>query len=643
MVRCPPEQRRLEGALPPALAPRRVEGEAQLRPAEVTSRRARRFLYLLILLGGLVTAGVIANGLLGDQNHVETVLSVVLLVVLAFVLRVVKRRVGAAFAAEEQLRATLAAAPVAIAVLDPAGTVRSFNGAAETTFGWSAAEVVGRMACPNPAEDPARVAAIQARALHGEALAGVALRLLDRQGTAHEIETYTAPIRDEAGRTDAIVACWLDVTERNRARRELERLATHDALTGLPNRRIFDGSLRRAVAYPALGKPTVLMLIDCDNLKLVNDTAGYDAGDRVLASVARALREAIRPADLLARLGGDEFAAVLSDVSLEEAAEVAHRLLARVGALRLQDAGHPIDPTVSIGVCAIERDETEGDALWKADAALFAAKDLGRNRVLLAEDERVVELALGGRWSGPLKEALSGEGFVLVFQPIIRLRDRAPAFYEALLRLKDADGNLIPPASFLPTAEQMSVMPRIDTWVVDEALRCLARRPDLHLLVNLSPASLTDEAFPAWLESRLRGSNAAGRIGVEITEAAAFSNAARAEKQLRTLKGAGCLVALDDFGSGFSSFSRIQTLPVDLLKVDRTLTCDLDTNPTSRAIMAGIRTLAQAIGAKIVAEAVENEEITSILNTLKIEYAQGYHFGHPADLDSLSAPVGAAA
>jgi diguanylate cyclase (GGDEF)-like protein/PAS domain S-box-containing protein len=524
--------------------------------------------------------------------------------------------------------AVLQSSPLPIVVLDTNAIVRLVNQAAERVFGWSAAEVVGQPAPILPAEDAERVQELLVAALSGEPLQGDEVCLLDKWGGRQELEVYTAPMQDEAGAVKAIVVSWFDLGERKQYQAQLAHLATHDELTGLPNRRVFEESLQRGVRRAEKGRHSVLLMVDLDRLKLINDTAGHLAGDRVLAEVAEAMADALRPGDVLARIGGDEFAALVFDVSVEEARLVARRLSHRVAALRIAVHDDVFDPTVSVGVCPIDGSLHPQLVLTRADQALFTAKELGRNRVILADDERLHEFVLGGRWARPIKDALDGQGFLLALQPIVALSDDQPRFHEALIRMRgERDGSVLP-GLFLPTAESLGLMPQIDRWVIRNTLRLFPHQPELRVFINLSAAGFEDDALLDQIETHLRGVEP-GRVTFEITETGLITNTSRTARRLEALKAFGCRIALDDFGDGFSSFARLRSLPFDFLKIDGSVTRNLDRDAVGRAISRGIVELGHALGLDVIAEQVETEAVADILRELGADYGQGIFWAKP--------------
>lgn len=526
--------------------------------------------------------------------------------------------------------AVLRAAPLPIAVFDSNTTVLAVNRAAERMLGWQESEVRGEPAPIVAWHDPERVAELLARALAGEQLAGEEVCLLDKDGNQRELEAHAAPIRTADGTVEAVVISWLDVAARKQHEQQLAFLATHDELTGLPNRRVFEESLARAVRQARHGRHSLLLIADLDQLKLVNDAAGHQAGDLVLAQVAGALADALRPGDVVARIGGDEFAALVFDVPFSGARAVAERIISIISTVRVSVREHTFDPTISIGVAPIDGSLSEQQVLAKADEALFAAKQLGRNRSILTDDERLNEFTHRSDWSRPLKDALASDRFLLALQPIVQVDTGLPLFHEALIRLRGDDNQVHLPAAFLPAAQRLGLMPQIDLWVIRHARRLLDTDPELALFVNLSPAGFEDDSLLDQLEHELHDLSP-GRLTLEITESGLIANADRTQRRLKRLQTLGCQIALDDFGDGFSSFARLRALPFDYLKIDGSLTRHVDHDPVEQAISAGIIQLGHALGLQVIAEQVETASSATTLHQLGVDYGQGNHWA-PATL-----------
>jgi diguanylate cyclase (GGDEF)-like protein/PAS domain S-box-containing protein len=538
-----------------------------------------------------------------------------------------------------RLEAVLHASPLAIAVLDGAGVVQSWNEAAEAASGWRAERVVGRPWELVPAPGERRAAGIQQRALTGERLDHVELGLRRRDGTPRRIEISTAPVGAPEA-PDAVVAVFDDVTDERKREDEVRYLADHDTLTGLLNRRRFSECLIDAIAdADLLGTPLMVAIADLDHFKSINDTAGHATGDQMLADLARLIVGRLRPTDICARLSGDEFALLLRGARTDEAVDVAERILAAVREYRLPLEGvhGSLDVTISIGICALEpggdpatRAET---AILHADMALYEAKERGRNDAVvwtptLAETQK---LTARRGWSTRIKDALEDDRFVIHLQPIVDLRVGRVAYHEALTRMLDEHGRIVSPAQFLPHAGDLGVIDEIDQNAIDRAIGLLEADPELRIFVNLDSQSFASDPLLDRLEDTFRDRpDLAGRLGIEITERAPVRDYGRARQRLAALTSLGCLLAIDDFGSGFSSFEHLRLLPAHFVKVDARFIEEVGGDPVSGAILDGIVKTAHALSMRIIAEGIETPETARLLGARSIEYGQGYFFGRPA-------------
>lgn len=413
---------------------------------------------------------------------------------------------------------------------------------------------------------------------------------------------------------------------------QLRHLATRDFLTGVPNRFVLEESLRQAVRRARRGRPSALLFLDVDNFKLVNDTFTHAAGDRLLNDLTGILQRNLRAGDLLARLGGDEFAVLLDEAHLEQAQAVAERLRVAVGEHRFVIGQQNVDLSLSVGLAAIDGEIEAERILSTADIALHTAKERGRNRVvsLGPDDQATRELSEAGRLLSLIKVALDDGSFVLHYQPVVKLESGRVDYYEGLVRLQDGNGGVVAPGVFIPVAERFGLMSQVDKWVTRKAIEVLESHADIGLFINLSAASLADEDLLTFIEETVRRHPAVtGRLGFEITETAAIRDFARTEQWIRKLLELGCKFALDDFGSGFSSFSYLRRLPVDFVKIDGSFVRNMDAEPTHRAFVQAINTVVHTLGKKTVAEFVENEAVLELLKGLDVDYAQGYHLGRP--------------
>jgi diguanylate cyclase (GGDEF)-like protein/PAS domain S-box-containing protein len=453
-----------------------------------------------------------------------------------------------------------------------------------------------------------------------------------RDGTVYAEEQTITPVRDEHRRITHFVAVKQDITERKQQEERIRHLALHDSLTNLPNRRAFDAMIRR-IAHR--GGPAALLVIDIDDFKFVNDSGGHPVGDQLLSEIGQLLQKQLRPFDFLARLGGDEFVALLENVSTAETQTIAERLRQSVEAFWFEREGSVLHTTVSVGVAPIDDSADPKIFISRADAALYAAKERGKNRVVTYpfgdEEDLGRRLADVTHYVTLIRTALRDGMFELSYQPVIRLGDGERVHYEALVRMRGPGGTFIQPDHFVPIAERYGLMPQIDRWVFDAVLRELRQRPIVRIFANLSAMSLNDEALLRYIEEQTAAAQLEpGRLAFEITESAAVADLASARNWIHRLKQLGCLFALDDFGVGFSSLGYLRALAVDYVKIDRTFIRDLDTNPTNRALVQAVNTVAHTLGKEVIAEGVETAAHAAVLLELGVEHGQGFHWGHPA-------------
>ena len=420
--------------------------------------------------------------------------------------------------------------------------------------------------------------------------------------------------------------------ETNKEVKQLNYLANHDFLTNIPNRYYLYEYLKKLLNSVGFQNESALLFIDLDNFKVVNDSFGHTSGDQILLDFVAGLELNLGPGAFLARLGGDEFAVVLKDTSLEKASAVANQLLQALRINEFKVEGHQvtIKITASIGIIMIDGTLDTQTLFSYADVALYTAKDEGKNRISIIQSGSNSErLSESNKTILQINDALKGNRFTLYFQPVFKM-DGTIIHYEALLRMLDLEGNLIFPNEFIPIAERFGLMSQIDRWVVDSAIELLGKHPDVSVFVNISASSLGDQELLKFIEGRIKESKLQPfRIGFEITETAAIRDLDQAEHWIQRLKIMGCKFALDDFGVGFLTFTHLQRLPVDYLKIDGTFIRNLEANPTNKGLVQAINSVAHALGIATIAEYVENGEIWAILAELEIDCGQGYFLGKP--------------
>jgi diguanylate cyclase (GGDEF)-like protein/PAS domain S-box-containing protein len=518
----------------------------------------------------------------------------------------------------------IGASPVPIAVIDRHGIVHVWNPAAEEISGYAAADVLGSPAPIVPAEDPARVRLLYEEALRGVSHDGVDVKVLTRSGDPVDVRVSNASLHTNDGR---IVVLFEDVTRRRTQEAEISFLANHDPLTNLPNRRRFEEELADASANTtAAAAHAHLVLFDIDDFKSLNDTGGHAVGDEVLRNLASLLRNSVREGSL-ARLSGDEFALILIESTSEEATVVVERLLQLTRDFRLDADGLVFDVSLSAGIYSMLPGDAPELALRRADEALYRAKGDGKNRAVLWTRDSVATIGAGRSWSPRIKDALRDDRLDLYLQPIVTLADEVPSFHEALCRLRAEDGSTIPAAEWIEHAERTGLMPAIDLRMIEKAEQLLCSALDMRVFVNISPSSFLDSTVLRRLEAALERVPR-GSFGIEVTEHTALADLDRAAETLARFRAQGALVAIDDFGLGFTSFAELATLPCDIVKIPGTFSGAEDRSDT--AVIAGaITKIAHHYGKKVVIEGVENVATARRAKLIGIEYGQGWHYGRP--------------
>lgn len=549
----------------------------------------------------------------------------------------------------ELMRITMESIGDGVVTTDAAGRTQWLNAAARRLTGWRNAEAAGSPIAevlPLVEDGTTRpldpVALCLATAASSVCDDGV---LLARDGTRVGVEAKASPIRGDDGSTLGAVLVFRDVTQQRRVGAEMAFRATHDALTGLVNRSEFEARLTHAHLAVARGESHALLFVDLDQFKIVNDTCGHAAGDRLLQEVAHVLQGTVRRTDTLARLGGDEFGLILDRCHPPVAARIAQSICERLDAVRFVHEDRTFRIGASVGL--VQLDDGFDDvaaALQAADASCYAAKEAGRNRVHTWRPGDAEMLARQGetRWAQRIAQALDDDAFELHGQRIVGLGPGCADRTEVLLRMVDPDGALVLPGAFLPAAERFGLAPRVDAWVLRRVVDFLEHIGDgddagvLH--VNLSGQSLGDPAFHARALQLLdaTGLPTRARLCVEVTETAAITNMARAERFLAQLRALGVQVALDDFGAGASSFGYLRQLRIHMLKIDGQFVRTLLDDPLAEATVRCFVDVAAVLGITTVAEFVSDDAILERLRVLGVDYAQGFLLHRPEPLQCLT-------
>ncbi|WP_299197568.1 EAL domain-containing protein [uncultured Amphritea sp.] len=466
-----------------------------------------------------------------------------------------------------------------------------------------------------------------------------------KNGDLYWAEEVISPITNNFGEITHFIALQEDITEVRRISDEIDFQTTHDSLTGLLNRRQFENELTRIVSHAHKHHSHhVLCFIDIDQFKIVNDTCGHLAGDDLLRQISNLIRDKLRNRDTLARPGGDEFLILLENASLAQGERVVQMIMNDLKQFRFQWEDHNFPVEISAGLAVIDRHTSSAiGAMQDVDTACYTAKDAGRNRIHIYNDNDEQQLIRKGyiQWASEIHRALDDNSFLLYVQPIVPLQKQQNTGYEVLIRLRAESGDLVAPGAFLPAAERYNIAPQIDRWVIQNTLQWMTQNIDQlghidSLAINLSGQSLGDDALLGYIIRTIEhGVVPARMIKFEITETAAIANLKDAQIFIRSLKNLGCRFALDDFGSGLSSFAYLKNLPVDLLKIDGMFVRNIIADPVDEAMVRSINEVGHIMGMETIAEFVETDEIMERLRQLGVDYAQGYTISRPEPIDTI--------
>lgn len=465
----------------------------------------------------------------------------------------------------------------------------------------------------------------------------VDFRMTHRQGHSVWVRAINSVELDEDNQP-IIRGLILDITEQKTAEDRIVYLAEHDSLTGLINRRRFQKRLEDSIAYAQrYQQQGALLFIDLDQFKYVNDTYGHQYGDEYLLDVSRRLSQGLRRTDILGRLGGDEFGVVIPKCSFEEANTVGMALLGALAQANLEHGGKVIPVSASIGVALFpSQSAVPSDLLAKADAAMYTAKRKGRGQVHIfsEEDTELWNMQSKIHWEEQIRWALSENRFELYYQPVVELNTGLITHYEALLRMRGEDGEMIAPAAFMETAERFGLIREIDCWVVDHAIKTQAETIKAHapvsLAINLSGRHFGNVDMLEFIQQAIHTYGADPRsLMFEVTETEAVENLSKAREFIDALRKIGCKFALDDFGIGFSSFHYLRNLPVDYIKIDGSFVRSLHVDADDRLFVKAIVDLARGLKIPCIAEFVENAHVIDVLCELGVGLGQGYHLAKP--------------
>lgn len=556
---------------------------------------------------------------------------------------------GAPLLSEPFLQRALEAMRVGVVAADPRGQVSFMNPVAERLTGWSRADALGRpldrvLRLGSPLDGPQKVtsaADMRPGSAPEEAV------LLTRQGECFSVEFAVMPLNDSAGRAVGLTVMIRDISEERLMALQVARMASHDLLTGLLNRHAFLDHLARALTRATRGgdQAAVLLFLDIDQFKLVNDTCDHAAGDELLCWVASLLRETVSEQDVVARLGGDEFALLVERPSADEGVRFAELVKRRLQEYLFSWEDKSFSVSACFGVAPVTPTFASAAALLAAaDHACYMAKERGRNalQVYEVDDADIARSRDEMDWMVRINHTLQSGQIRLYAQPIQPLAPLHPRGlqFEVLLRIRTEDGRVRTPGQLVLAAERYGIMPAIDRWVVSTALRAL-RHLDHHVLqrihlcsVNLSGLSLRDASVLDSIRDQLSETGIPPqKLCFEITETAAIQNLQQARWLIQELSSIGCNIALDDFGTGLASYGYLKELPVNYLKVAGNFIEGIASSPLDRAMVESINQISHLMGLETIAESVGTRELFEEVRAIGVDHAQGYWVGMPRPLE----------
>lgn len=555
---------------------------------------------------------------------------------------------------KEFAQVTLQSIGDAVLTTDETGVINSANAAVGTLLNRPLEALLGRHLLDMITLETLEHRRMARSALRAALEGGVSTRL-DNNPTlvvdASEmlaVDGLISPLRAVDGRIIGSITVIQDVTAERRMQELLSYQATHDELTGLINRREFE---RRLLALLERSRsentPSAVLVVDLDRFKLVNDTCGHAAGDLLLRQLSQLMQMQVRTTDVLSRIGGDEFAVLLAGCDTPAAARIAETLRRTVAEFRFPIQERNFALGISIGMVSIDSHwQNVEEIISAADSACLMAKEAGRDRVVVYRPGGQEELRRRTEieWAARIRQSLEENRFRLYTQPIMPLTAAAGNEWscEVLVRMLDHDGKVVPPMAFIPAAERYDVMTHIDRWVVTALIDYWHNEPAVinaldKCNVNLSGQSLANEEFLAFIETSIETSGFPWRkLCFEITETAVVSNLEVAKQFIQALSARGCRFALDDFGSGLSSFAYLKHLPVHYLKIDGAFVRDMLTDPIDAAMVRSITDIGHAMGLLTIAEFVENEQVIRKLRDATVDFAQGYGICRPFPIEELA-------
>ncbi len=559
---------------------------------------------------------------------------------------------------KEFAQTTLDSLAEGVITLDAQGLVQSINPIAQLLTGWSSIEAQNRPLSEvflTIDEETAKTIDLGLeQILQGQERLGdhrQTQRLISRMGDEFAIDDSLVPIRDRRGTIQGAVLTFRDVTQARQMERQLCWQVSHDPLTELANRSNFESHLQRAILQAKENNlEHSVCILDLDCFKLINDSCGHLAGDRLLCQIGQLLREKVRRSDVVARLGGDEFAILLYQCSGQRALAIAQDLCRSIQSLKFFWSGQMFSVSASLGIAPVRGHEASvGDVISTADVACYTAKRQGRGRVYACkgDDQAIAQQREEIQWIARIQQALTENRFCLYFQTIAPLQTHHPAseHYEVLIRLRDEAGRIISPAAFMPAAERYNLMPVIDRWVITTLFstqgehyrqaweRCRQEGGECVYAINLSGSSINDDQFIHFVREQIARYQIPPQVlCFEVTETVAIANLQKAAEFIQDLRRLGCKFSLDDFGTGMSSLAYLKNLPIDYLKIDGCFVKDIVEDPVAQAMVEAISQIGRVMGIQTITEFVSSDAIFAKVCELGVDYAQGYNIAEPRPL-----------